>query len=67
MQGQYTLVVLDELSLAVSFGLILETEVLTFLRDRPAQVDVILTGPDMPASFLDLADQVTEFRRGYLP
>ncbi|MBD2462573.1 P-loop NTPase family protein [Oscillatoria sp. FACHB-1407] len=66
-EGKYTLVVLDELSLAINFGLIPEGEVLTFLRDRPSQVDVILTGPDMPQGILDVADQITELRRSYRP
>ncbi|MCU0526111.1 MAG: P-loop NTPase family protein [Elainella sp. Prado103] len=66
-QNQYSLVVLDELSLAINFGLISETEVLTFLRQRPSQVDVILTGPDMPQALLDVADQITELRRTHRP
>lgn len=65
--GKYDLVVLDELSLAIHFGLISEIEVLTFLNDRPRHVDVILTGPDMPRSLLDLADQITELRRSHQP
>ncbi|MBE9180688.1 P-loop NTPase family protein [Oculatella sp. LEGE 06141] len=64
-QGHYSLVVLDELSLAINFGLISEAEVLDFLQNRPIEVDVILTGPDMPQSLLDIADQVTELRRSY--
>ena len=66
MQGKYALVVLDELSLAIDFGLIPEADVLQFLQDRPAQVDVILTGPKMPDTILEIADQVTQFRRNYL-
>ncbi|OLP18939.1 cob(I)yrinic acid a c-diamide adenosyltransferase [Leptolyngbya sp. 'hensonii'] len=66
-QGQYELVVLDELSLAINFGLISESAVLSFLRDRPGHVDVILTGPDMPRSLLDIADQITELRRSHQP
>ncbi|NER78596.1 MAG: P-loop NTPase family protein [Leptolyngbya sp. SIO1D8] len=66
MQGRYSMVVLDELSLAIQFGLLSEASVLTFLKERPLQVDVILTGPDMPESLLEVADQVTEFRRHFL-
>jgi len=66
-QGRYTLVVLDELSLAMAYGLIPEPDVLDMLRQRPPQVDIIFTGPHMPASLLTLADQVTEFRRNFLP
>ncbi|MBW4659354.1 MAG: P-loop NTPase family protein [Drouetiella hepatica Uher 2000/2452] len=66
-EGKYSMVVLDELSLAINFGLISEVEVLNFLQQRPAQVDVILTGPDMPQSILDIADQITELRRTRRP
>ncbi|WP_421655162.1 P-loop NTPase family protein [Leptothermofonsia sp. ETS-13] len=67
MQGNYELVVLDELSLAIHFGLISETEVLAFLNKRPRHVDIILTGPEMPQSLLDIADQITELRRSHQP
>jgi cob(I)alamin adenosyltransferase len=33
------------------------------LIDRPTHLDMILTGSQMPKSFLDLADQITEIRR----
>ncbi len=66
-EGKYSLVVLDELSLAINFGLIPEIEVLAFLAKRPANVDIILTGPEMPTSLLDVADQITEIRRSYRP
>ncbi|MDX2231152.1 MAG: P-loop NTPase family protein [Leptolyngbyaceae cyanobacterium bins.349] len=66
-EGKYDLVVLDELSLAIHFGLISEIEVLAFLNNRPRHVDVILTGPNMPRSLLDIADQITELRRSHQP
>ncbi|MEO0868923.1 MAG: cob(I)yrinic acid a,c-diamide adenosyltransferase [Cyanobacteria bacterium J06642_11] len=66
-ENNYGLVMLDELSLAVEYGLIPESEVLALLEQRPAQMDVILTGPKMPYSILSMADQVTEFRREFLP
>ena len=66
-RGKYDLVVLDELSLAVSYKLISETEVLKFLHQRPRHIDVILTGPEMPRSLLEVADQVTELRRSHQP
>jgi cob(I)alamin adenosyltransferase len=66
-EGKYSLVVLDELSLAINLGLIPETEVLSFLAKRPPNIDIILTGPEMPKSILDIADQVTEIRRSQRP
>ena len=62
-QGKYTFVVLDELSLAINFGLIAQNQVLEFLEKRPKHIDVILTGSDMPQALLDVADQITEVRR----
>ena len=66
-EGKYSLLVLDELSLAVNFGLIPESEVLEFLAHRPPHVDIILTGSQMPTSLLDVADQITEIRRSHQP
>lgn len=66
-EGKYSLVVLDELSLAINFGLIPQDEVLAFLEKRPGHVDIILTGPEMPQALLDVADQITEIRRSHRP
>lgn len=67
LEGKYSLVVLDELSLAINFGLIPQEEVLAFLEKRPGFVDVILTGPEMPEALLDVADQITQIRRSHQP
>lgn len=64
-EGKYSLVLLDELSLAINFGLIAQNEVLEFLEKRPRHVDIILTGPEMPQALLDVADQITEIRRSH--
>ncbi|HEY9804722.1 MAG TPA: P-loop NTPase family protein [Leptolyngbyaceae cyanobacterium] len=66
-EGKYSLVVLDELSMAVHFGLISESDVLAFLAKRPPHVDIIFTGTEMPQSILDVADQITEIRRSHRP
>ena len=66
-EGKYSLIVLDELSLAINFGLIPQSEVLAFLEKRPGHVDIILTGPEMPQAILDVADQITEIRRSHRP
>lgn len=64
---RFSLVILDELSLAIHLGLILEAEVLTLIAQRPRHIDMILTGPEMPQSLIDRADQVTELRRSFCP
>lgn len=65
-QGRDGLVVLDELSLAIHWGLIAEAEVVQLLADRPVHMDVVLTGPHMPESLLNRAEQITELRRPHL-
>ena len=63
LEGGADLVVLDELGLALAYGLLDPDEVLTTLRQRPARMDVILTGPSMGDDLMAMADQVTELRR----
>ncbi len=58
--GRYDLVVLDEITYPVSYGWLDITEVVTTLRERPPDVDVILTGRDAVLELVDLADLVTE-------
>ncbi len=60
--GRYDSVVLDELSLAIAYGIIPEAEVLDCLESRPSHIEVTLTGQKMPQSLLQMADQVTELR-----
>jgi len=62
MGGQFHLVVLDEVNVAVAFGLIPVEAVLGLLRDRPQGVEVILTGRKAPPEFIAAADLVTEMR-----
>ena len=64
-KGQYSLVILDELSVAIELGLIPLDEVLHFLKTRPSHVDVTLSGANMPAIIMDMADQVTELRHSH--
>jgi cob(I)alamin adenosyltransferase len=64
-RGDYSLVILDELSLAINLGLILEDRVLEFLDQRPPAIDIIFTGAAMPQGILNIADQVTKIRRSH--
>lgn len=64
LSGAVDLMVLDELGLAVAFGYVGLDEVVAALERRPAHLDVILTGPLIPAELMAMADQVTQLRRG---
>jgi len=63
LEGSVDLMVLDELGLAIELGYLAADEVIATLERRPAHLDVILTGPAMPAALMAMADQVTELRR----
>ncbi len=64
LAGSVDLLLLDELGLAIELGYLPAAEVLAALEQRPAHLDVILTGPAMPADLMAMADQVTQLRRG---
>lgn len=60
LSGDYDVVVLDEVNVALALGLVEVAEVVELLRERPPQVEVILTGRGAPPQILELADLVTE-------
>jgi cob(I)alamin adenosyltransferase len=60
MAGQHDLVILDEVNVALDFGLIKLDDVLDLLASRPPQVELVLTGRNAPAALIARADLVTE-------
>ena len=60
--GEHDLVILDEINLTLKYGLVPLAEMLEILRQRPPNVEVVLTGRDAPSELVDLADLVTEMR-----
>ena len=59
---KYDLIVLDEVNVAVSLKLIKSSEVLSLIKQVPADKVVILSGRYAPASFIRVADLVTEMK-----
>lgn len=60
--GEYDVVVLDEINVALHFGLVDWETVAEMLEHRKEQVEVILTGRGAPQQLIDKADLVTEMR-----
>ncbi|MCX7681832.1 MAG: cob(I)yrinic acid a,c-diamide adenosyltransferase [Anaerolineae bacterium] len=60
LSGQYDVVVLDEVNIAIWFGLLEVEEILEFLDQKPESVEVILTGRRAPRELIERADLVTE-------
>ncbi len=63
VSGKFRLVILDELTYLCTWGWIDTGEVVDALRDRPDNVNVIVTGRDCPAEIVAIADTVTEMRK----
>ena len=62
LSRDFELVVLDELNLALHFGLIPLEEVLSLIEERPQGVELVITGRYAPEPLLEAADLVTEMR-----
>lgn len=61
-QGTYSLVILDEINIAIYYGLIDVQEVIDTIRQRESSVEVVLTGRYAPEPLLAIADLVTEMK-----
>ena len=60
LSGRYEMVVLDEVNVAVALRLVPLEEVIRFIRDKPPNVELILTGRKADTELIKLADLVTE-------
>jgi cob(I)alamin adenosyltransferase len=60
--GKYDLVVLDELNVALHFGLVSWEEVKDLIEKRAKGVEVVLTGRGATPELIETADLVTEMR-----
>ncbi|MFQ5996450.1 MAG: cob(I)yrinic acid a,c-diamide adenosyltransferase [Dehalococcoidales bacterium] len=60
LSGNYDIVVLDEVNVALHFKLIELDEVIRLLSEKPPKVELILTGRYADAKLIESADLVTE-------
>ena len=60
--GEWDLVILDELTIAVYFGLLSDEEILEVIGQRDTGTEVVITGRYASEALLALADLVTEMR-----
>ena len=58
--GDYDLIVLDEVNVALEYHLIELDEVTKLIRDKPPRVELILTGRYADNTLIEMADLVTE-------
>ena len=60
--GDYDLVIMDEINVAMSRKYIAAEDVIDMLRRRPKNIEIVLTGRGAPQSIIDYADLVTEMK-----
>ena len=63
VEGEYDLVILDEVTYPISFEWIPVGDVVETIVDRPAHVNVIITGRDADEALIKIADTATEMRK----
>ncbi|WP_298345846.1 cob(I)yrinic acid a,c-diamide adenosyltransferase [Ferrimicrobium sp.] len=59
----YDLIILDELTYAITYGWIEEAPVLETLQNRPARTNIVITGRGATEGLIAVADTVTEMRK----
>ncbi len=60
LRGDLAVLVLDEICVSASLGIISTQDVLNLMVSKPSQLELILTGRDAPKEICDKADLVTE-------
>ncbi len=60
LSDNYDLVILDEINVAVAFGLIPLDEVMALIKGKPSRLELILTGRKAHPELVEAADLVTE-------
>ncbi len=61
--GRHDLLILDEINVALDFGLIPVEAVLDLMQKKPGNMELVLTGRDAPEQVIRAADLVTEMRQ----
>lgn len=62
MSGEWDTVILDELNIALRLNLLKLEEVIDLIKNKPAGVNLIITGRHAPDELIALADVVTEMK-----
>lgn len=60
LSGNYEIIVLDEINVAIYFKLIPVSSVVEFVQSKPEEIELILTGRYAPEPLIEVADLVTE-------
>ncbi|MEI7589978.1 MAG: cob(I)yrinic acid a,c-diamide adenosyltransferase [Deltaproteobacteria bacterium] len=61
-QGNYDMLILDEICVAIDFALIKLDDVVSFITNKPRTLELILTGRYAQSELIALADTVTDIK-----
>jgi len=61
-ENTYNMIVLDEINVAVKFGLITENDLLSLIVNKPRRLEMIITGRYASPRIIQAADNVTEMK-----
>jgi cob(I)alamin adenosyltransferase len=61
-EGRHDLIILDELTYLIEYGMIDEAEVVEVLRSRPKTMHVVVTGRNASPALIEAADLVTDMQ-----
>jgi cob(I)alamin adenosyltransferase len=62
LSSKFDIIILDEVCVSIHFGLFNDEEILTFMKMKPSNVELILTGRYCPDKLMEAADLVTEMK-----
>lgn len=62
MSGKYDIVILDEINVAIYYKLVETSQVIDIIKNRPVNVEIVLTGRYAPQEIIDIADLVTNMQ-----
>ena len=61
--GKVDMMILDEVIHIVNFGFVSVDEMLSFIKNKPRSMELVLTGRDPKRELIDAADYVSEVRK----
>ena len=61
-KNKYDIIILDEINIALHYKLLNINEIIKVLKNKPQNVELILTGRSAPKKIIQIADLVTEMK-----
>ena len=63
LTGRYDVLVIDEFMAAYRYDLIPKEEAIEFLKKKPKELEIVLTGRNPDEKLIELADYVSEIKK----